>query len=472
MLEVINGKNAQPINGTDRPTYLEAIVGIMTRPEWRILTFPASTLAASTLGNHGNPTSRSHTSLESAGSDFILESIQHNIRNIFSQNLLSQIGFCIDRMSMRHTPASVVTFSAKTCAYATFFCPGVADVLVRLWKVRPDGLRRVLAGFEMSTSSNIRIQESEDISSNFPPAVRSLSFTSHAETVRCLRREVPPPLSTSQINWFGPWVSRWSGRDTDLFFIFVKHFHILAAEFLPPKTPASKRVYAPGLIMVHAQMLKILENTLQKSTPGPMDSLQGATTPTFDDLIDGADASAAAMPLGSANSLRAMSENRLIVLVRDVIMDPTIEPQVKLLFVELFCAILKAVTKKTSLFDHNACFVLLDFVEDVASIISAYCQTINQPDLLDWDFWLDVCQQMMQSNNSLTEVRVFAFIFAVWDAINGTNDTRERLCLGILLHESVFYKYFSHWSSMVRAYFHRLLCWRLARYDGDPKLDT
>jgi hypothetical protein len=37
-----------------------------------------------------------------------------------------------------------------------------------------------------------------------------------------------------------------------------------------------------------------------------------------------------------------------------------------------------------------------------------------------------------------------------------------------LLHEDHFYRYFSHWSPMVRAYFHRLLCWRVARLNADP----
>jgi hypothetical protein len=199
-----------------------------------------------------------------------------------------------------------------------------------------------------------------------------------------------------------------------------------------------------------------------------MENLHGATSTTFDDLIDGADASVAALPLGAANSLRVMSENRLVILLRDLLADPSVQPLTKQMYAKSFCGILKVAAQKISLFDHNACFVLCDFVEELISIIPRYCQLTRQPDLLDWEFWLGVCRQMMESYNSLTEVRVFSFIFAVWDRMNSDDGRKESLCLDFLLRDTFFYRYFSHWSPMVRAYFHRLLCWRLARYDGDP----
>lgn len=36
LLEMLNGRNNQSISGTDRPTFLDAVTGIMMRPEWRI----------------------------------------------------------------------------------------------------------------------------------------------------------------------------------------------------------------------------------------------------------------------------------------------------------------------------------------------------------------------------------------------------------------------------------------------------
>jgi hypothetical protein len=36
LLEMLNGRNNQSISGTDRPAFLDAVTGIMMRPEWRL----------------------------------------------------------------------------------------------------------------------------------------------------------------------------------------------------------------------------------------------------------------------------------------------------------------------------------------------------------------------------------------------------------------------------------------------------
>ena len=86
-------------------------------------------------------------SSSSTSSDFLTESVYHNVRNIFTTNLLSQMAFVVDKMSLRNAAASLVTFCGKTCAYAFCFCPGVADILVRLWNPSLELMKRVLEEF-------------------------------------------------------------------------------------------------------------------------------------------------------------------------------------------------------------------------------------------------------------------------------------------------------------------------------------
>lgn len=473
LLDILNSRNGQTLTGIDRPVYLEAIVSIMDRPEWRVPNSPRSSPATPTVLK-SDLSRKSNTSLESDGSDFLIDSIHHNVRNTFNQNLLSQLSYAIDRLSVRHTPASLVSFCGKTCAYAFFFCPQVADVLVRLWSIPPGTLRRVVNEFDAVHTPAVRTAISDEVSAHFPLGVRSLCFSTHSSLVRYLRRNVPVPLAASRINWFGPWTSRWAGRDTDLLFIFFKHYYILVSECLPADTHQSKRVYIPGLVPVHAQLLTVLENTLNKQNGlQSSDSLQNTTSVTFDDLIDTADATATSLPLRTTNPLRLMSESRLILILRDILGDTSLQPSIKQMYMESFCSILKLSARKISLYDNSACFSLCDFVEELIAVVSPYCRTTDQPDALDWDFWLDVCDQMMKSNNALTEVRAFSFIFTTWEEITQDIRRKNRLCLEMLLHEKLFYRYFAHWSPMVRAYFHRLICWRLARYDGDePAADT
>ncbi|KAJ6138372.1 hypothetical protein N7471_004858 [Penicillium samsonianum] len=471
MLEMLNGKHNQSISGTDRPVFLEAIVGIMARPEWRTPFPMAQNGSGPTDSLKYASTSVSETSdgSGSSGSDFLVESIHHNIRNIFIQNLLSQMAFVVERMSMRHAPASLVAFCGKVCAYAFFFCPGVPEILVRLWSTPPNMFRRILSESAGSRTGNMRAY-TQELALCFPPALRPLAFHSQAPLLRYLRQKAELPLNTTPINWNRPWVARWAGRDTDLFFVFVKYIHILYAEYLPPGTEKAKRILAPGLLIVHAQLLFVLEDTIYKqSAQQGSDNPHTAAAITFDDFIESPDASASTQHLRSGNNThRSMAENRLIILLRDLLSESSVEPnRARLLFAESFCGIIKAAAQKTSLFDHNACFLLCDFLEEVIPIITRYAQSI-ETELFDWGFWLDVCRQMMQSHNSLTEVRVFSFLFCIWGTWTATEERKASICLDFLLHEPIFYHYFNHWSPMVRAYFHRLLCWRVGRFNTEP----
>ena len=472
MLEILNGKNNQSLSGTDRPVFLEAVIGIMTRPEWRI-PFPTAQQDGGLTESLKYAASTSISEISegsgSSGSDFLVESIHHNIRNIFVQNLLSQMAFVVERMSMRHAPASLVAFCGKACAYAFFFCPGVADILARLWNIPPATFRRIFAESTQSRHGNLRTY-TQDLSASFPIALRHLAFHSHIQLQRYLRRKPEAPLNTTSIPWHGPWIARWCGRDTDLFFVFAKYIHILYAEYLPPETEKTNRYLAPGLLLIHAQLLVAIEDTIYKQSIQQMpEAPYTAAAITFDDFIESPDASTSSHSLGSGrNSHRSMAENRLIILLRDFLSESSADPnRAQLLYAETFCELLKVSAQRISIFDHNACFLLCDFVEEVIPIITRYAQSIDT-ELFDWNFWLDVCRRMMQSHNSLTEVRVFSFIYSVWGTWASTEERKAALCLGYLLHEPVFFHYFNHWSPMVRAYFQRLLCWRIGRYHGDP----
>lgn len=440
----------------------------MTRPEWKV-PFPSS------QSSTGSPrplkhasTSVSESSETSSGSEFLIESVHHNIRNIFTQNLITQMAFVVDRMSLRHTPASLVAFCGKACAYAFFFCPGLADIFIRLWNTSPSIYRRIYA--ESGIDRNLGTRSiTQELAQNFPSTLHSLAFHSHGPLVRYLRQKPDVPVTVAQIPWQSPWVSRWCGRDTDLFFVFVKYIHVLYADYLPHDMEDTKRILAPGLLPIHAQLLVVLEETLYKqSVPQVPDNPHAAAAITFDDFIEGADASVSTLPLGIANSHRSMAENRLVILLRDFLSESSVEPShASLLYAQSFCRVMKIAARRTSLFDHNTCFLLCDFIEEAIPIIARYSQFIGM-EVFDWKFWLDVCQQMMQSHNSLTEVRVFSLFFSIWNTWVATEERKADLCLGYLLHESLFYIYFNHWSPMVRAYFHRLLCWRVSRYNGEP----
>ena len=118
-----------------------------------------------------------------------------------------------------------------------------------------------------------------------------------------------------------------------------------------------------GYLLVQAQILSVLDGTIRRQAP--VDPLPA----TFDDVLAGADANAAALPLPSNNTARPMAENRLIMLLRDFLSEhPPEYDAARKSFAESFSRMMQASARKTSLFDHNACFVLSDFMEEATGL--------------------------------------------------------------------------------------------------------
>lgn len=463
---MLNGRNGESVSGNDRPTILDAAAAIMVRPEWD--------LSSSHLVTHltRNPKSslksQSTASLTSTAPEILAESVFHNIKNTFAQNLLAQMSYVVDKMSTRNVPISVVTFCGKAIAYAFLYCDGVAEILVRLWATSSQTIRRVLAEYGVRRDTDLK-SASEKIISRFPPCVHTLSFTSLQSMMRHLRRRPQLPVGTGYIRWHGSWVGRWAGRDTDLFFVFTKSYYNLACRLLPETHSQTERLCAPGHALIQAQILTILDTTMQHTSGQPsVDHFKESSLMTFDDILSETDASANLLPIPTSSIVRSMAENRLIMLLRECLSGScTMTEHGREAFACSFQTLLKAAARRISMFDHNACFTLCDFMEEVIIIMARYHQPSDSLNVaLDWPFWFEVWRKLMESQNTMTEIRFYAFLYSLWGTLTSDEGRKREICLAWLLQEGNFQRQFSHWCPMVRAYFMRLLCWRIARVDG------
>ncbi|KAI1379614.1 DUF1765-domain-containing protein [Hypoxylon crocopeplum] len=466
LIELLEGKVHQPVAGVDRPILLEAMTSLMIRPEWRQCTTSFSPLADRNPRERlrslsGASYNKSSTSVDSTDSAYLAESARHNVKTMFVSNLVAQMAIVVEKLSLRHAPSSLVNFAGKACAYAFFFAPGIADVLVRLWSLTPDGIRRVADEFRLPRRGG---SESDDIVALFPPCVDKLGWTSAKALSNSLRQAATLPLTAAKIAWRGPWIARWTGRDTDLFFIFCKYYYILAEEFMPLELPLVEKARAPGFVLVNAQVLSVLDSTIHRQA-----AVDAGLGPPLADAVHGADASAMALPAAPNNNImKGMNENRLVVLLKDLLSISSIFfAGARHTFAESFMAMMKSAAKRTSQFDHSACFTICDFLEE--SLV-AYESVVDaeKPDLayIDWPFWLEVCEKILESNNTMSEIRVLSLIFSIWETIASNQSRKEMVCLEWLLRDDVFNKLFNNWCPMVRAYYMRLLCWRICRDAG------
>ncbi|KAI0547653.1 hypothetical protein F4679DRAFT_358778 [Xylaria curta] len=467
LLDMLDVKTHPPVPGIDRPILLDAVSIIMMRPEWRQSTPTFRPLAErnpqertrrrSQTGSNG-----STSSLQSADSTYLAESTGHNVRNMFVANLMSQMALIVEKMSLRQAPHSLVNFAGKACAYAFFFAPGIADILVRLWSLTPACLRRIAEELKLPRRS---AGESDDIVALFPPGMDKLGWTSVTLVSAALRKPAQLPLASTKIPWAGPWVARWNGRDSDLFFIFCKYYFILAEDFMPPDLPLMEKARAPGFVLVNAQMLSVLDSTLHRQA-----AVESMSAPPLSDGLHGVDASAVALQIAPSNSniLRGMTENRLIVLLKNVLSDTSsLFAGARYTFAGSFLSVMKAAVKNTSQFDHNACFTICDFLEEVLTVYENFVGSCTQQLNVDWPFWFEVWKKILETNNSMSEIRVLSLIFSIWETIARDQSRKEAICTDWLLTEETFDKFFNNWCPMVRAYYMRLLCWRVCRDAGN-----
>jgi hypothetical protein len=344
------------------------------------------------------------------------------------------MAFVVEKMSLRNASASLVAFCGKACAYAFMFVPGMADVLVRLWDLPMDTVRRVLS--ESGIGKFDQMDDSSDLLNDFPPALHQLGFISLMKFVRKLRTPPPLPLGTSHVDWWGHWVERWSGRESDLFYMFVKQFHVLTTDFLSPHLTNKERMCAPGLILVHSQILANLDATIHReANQANQDAAASNTSTTFDDLLGDVDATASAFPVLPNNAVRLMAENRLIMLIRDFLSDRTSDhPIARELFAQSFNRLLQAATRGTSMFDHSACYTLLDFLEEALVILVRYEHLRDEEGcLINSEFWQTVCRRMIDSENTMTEIRLYAFLHTVWNVLVPDQDRKSEFCMNVWL---------------------------------------
>ena len=464
LLDLIQGKNGNSISGSDRPVILDAITGIMERREWR---YPPSSFAPLAERAEQSRHHRTESTASAGSDDFLLESVHHNVRNMFVQNLFAQMAFVVDKMSLKHTPASSVAFCGKACAYAFFFCPGIAEILVRLWGLKPHHLKHVLRVSRVRSTTDLK-PAADVAASNFPSVMRSLVFTSARETLKIMRQSSVLPLGVDRLQWHGRWLNHWSGRDSELFYAFVRCFHQLTLEFLPSNATARDRIVAPGFMLVQAQMLSNLESTIHRQSSHAVGEPTADATTTFEEILN-VDSPTASLPSSPINAVRLMSDNRLILLLKDLIQArATVGTAVVDFFASTFCSVLQATVRSTSLYDQSACFTLCDFLQEALPILVPYQVSLPPADQpLPWSFITVIFKKMVDSQNTTTEIRLYAMIFSIWEVIVEAQSWRDEVSLEFLLDREYFLNTFSHWCPMVRAYYMRLLCWRLGRYDGN-----
>lgn len=446
MLRVHNG-----LSGHDRPSILEAIKRIMARQEWRFgLKFrgPPETTDRSTI---------------SGDLDSITASVYANIQKIFAQNLASQMNIVAQKISMKYAPANLMDFYGNTTAYALLFCPNIAHALLQSWKTPSDMIKRAAEALGLSRRKS-SASTSGQITAELPGCMRSFCWSSAQALINRIRKPVQLPTNMEALPENGFWTRRWRGEETEYFFCFVREYYNLLDEFVSSSISHEGLAEVSGYVCVQAQIMTLVVGVVNK--PPPVQDA-GGKAPLLDDVLTRMASVNTSYPLSPTSKVpRPMSENRLIALLRQFLNESRDEPShTKKAFTASFAQIMQVVAKIISVYNARACFLLCDLLEEVLPIYGIAEGEASAEDrdvtCIDWHFWHQVWEKMLESRDTVTTLRVFSLVFSLWEVIKLSNKDFSDVCLNWVLSEKVFSASFLHWAPMVRAYYMRLLLWRI-----------
>ncbi|KAF9900175.1 hypothetical protein EC991_007808 [Linnemannia zychae] len=514
---------------TDRCHYFECIIALMTRKEFDefdrledVISKPTTpstvrTFLDGSVTEH-NSSSTSVSSSTTLGSGYPFTdsgafwSSFHQYRKMLNQSLQ----YAIERLNQKGVYSNVITFCAKILALCFFKLPGVAFGLLHALPASRSYISRMAKAMDL-VGENCGMPQ---IMTFFPEHLAPICFTGTGSWWREFENQkrrtaagdcVPP------MEMFGNWVRRWQSDDSELFFAFYRHYHHCLSQYLEAPlqriqaggwatSAITPKVYAgaPGYLYLSAFFLTKIEGLVHREIHPVTTIVQFEPNAANGNGAAERDRAMASVATGefpgtaAPPAVKANGDGKDGANGGSTTGKPKVLDMASRRFVETIVAIMedhgniygamldiwiKAVVTRTSVYDVESVFCLLDFLDMlVAELESRECIRLYDSELstvplntgpniifvpVHVQFILSTLHLLLTgSDHTVTLMRTISFIYQNFSLLTGTIQTLEQLTLGTLLCPDVFEKCFLHWARNVRLYYMRLLVWRVARIGG------
>ncbi|KAK9490596.1 hypothetical protein V1508DRAFT_424448 [Lipomyces doorenjongii] len=404
----------------DRAAHYETIFGILAREEWRLVT-------------------------------------GKSVVAMYQEALLDTLKLALSRLLMKPVAVNIAVFAGAVLAHAFFYVPGIAGPILYLLRARQAEITRVRkqCGFTGRQLRSILQPASTVLPQHLSPYVGVSSDIFNRQP------DVPAPIKDEI---YGPWVHHWWGaQDSDVFASFVKHYYSIMSDYVGSVatvcecTPDEALLAAPGIFYIHAIILRLFDSLVHRDRV-----FAAAQAQTVNEV----NLSSATLGTASSASTRQLSRMRILIAIKEILESNNATcASYSSTYARFFeSSIMHAAAKRTAVYDADACVALCDLSEAVLFVLAGS----TRKEELNWSFWLDVCKRMLTSESSMIEVRTIAFLYAFWDQFACGE---EYGVVDWVLSDEMWNKFFCHWAPLVRAYYMRLVCWRVIRRSS-PKWEV
>nr|CAG8445415.1 12900_t:CDS:10 [Entrophospora candida] len=459
------------------------------------------------------------------------------IETIFTYRaaLMNTLNYAIDRLNQKGVYSNVISFCARVLAICFFKIPGVGFALLQALPVSKSHIKRMLnetIGDEDKSIEPIK-KQNDETASFFPNHLKTLCYlnirTWWQQLEDAKKSRGKPPIEMS-----GNWI------------LLKTYLNIPNSVAFKSITPPLKYLTAPGYIHLATFFLLKIESLIHRNihtitTVIQFEQPKGNNSNNIP--LDAADIGIGSLPatnirVGSnknknnnnsnldyhsndGNSNLGNNGNNVTEIGASVINNnndvisnsgkPKVLETASKRFVETMVAIvengyfqemcnvwIKAVVKKTNMYDAESVFCLLDFIDTLIveldtrdSIImsiepsspgsvssndssndsnTALFSPPNLTNIIDVSFYISLVQILLKnSDHSITILRTISFIYTHFTLLTSQSNHLKHLVKDTLLNEQIFEQMFCHWSRNIRIYYMRLLVWRVGRMAGSIK---
>jgi hypothetical protein len=384
------------------------------------------------------------------------------------------LNYAIGELNKKGVYQNTLIFSGRLLAVAFFRVDNVASKLLRALPVNRFALERVAA--EAKWDVNCPAPEDwEAYKQRFPASLTDFCFQDARSYLKMLDSHTSissnPSMTEEQadddrflvrqgeieVEMSGNWLRRWQSDDSELFFSFCRNYHRQLAALLtsgrgwesmrtlffggPGYAHLATCIHQKCLSLVHRDILSVTTLSSQKNfNPGETANVLSGST------------------AGKPRHLEA-ANRRCTAIVVDIVRASLSHP---LLFGPMLGIHIKSLIKRTSLYDVQGVFCLLDWLDGVLGHMESAELPVER--LVDIEFVIETVWLLLRdADHALALMRTIAFCYSNFAVLASTTKNRVRFCEEILLHPKIFQKLFLSWSFTIRAYFLHLLVFRLAR---------
>ncbi|CAG8608543.1 10392_t:CDS:2 [Paraglomus brasilianum] len=387
-----------------------------------------------------------------------------------------------------------ISFSARVLAFCFLRLPEVAYALIKDLPVKEFHTKRLLAIIEPNEKiKSESLAKSYDMMQNmFPKNMHPFCY----KTSRIWWNQLRNPKKewrSADIEMSGNCKKRWLADDSDLFFSFYKHYHIALKSYFADSSDESSTspfvyIASPGYLHFAGFFLQKLDLLIYNREVYAITGYNLNSNGTWQ--IHTPKTNACDMAKKAYNMGRTITMGEFVSLNKK----PLALEAASSRFAETIATVveqgiyeqmpniwLKAVVKKTNMYDWEGVFCLFDFMENLIDSIDErvtialspptttttkpnLCSTSTLPSIVDIPFIISFISVILKEcDHASSLLRTISFIYSQFTLLTASPEYLQLLVLDTLMIREVFDKLFCHWAKFVRAYFIRLLVWRVKR---------